>query len=112
MERSIPQLMVVSGNVVPIISLLLMLVASVLFIISLVNFYKASRTKLRSDYSRAFRFSGNGFLLLGILEAALVALVGPGLKVNAMLAAVFFILFGAAAAYIGEKLKPKSNGRK
>jgi len=115
MERSIPQLMVISGNAVPIISiasLLLMLVASVLFIISLVNFYKASRTKLKSDYSKAFRFSGNGFLLLGILEAALVALVGPGLKMNAMFAALFFILLGAAASYIGELLKPKPNGRK
>jgi len=94
------------------LSLLLMLVASVLFVISLVNFHKASRTKLKSDYSKAFRFSGNGFLLLGILEAALLTFLGPGAKMNAMFAAIFFILFGAAASYIGDKLKPKSNGRK
>lgn len=112
MERSMPQLMVISANALTIISLLSMLAACVLFIIALVHFYKASRTKLRSDYSRAFRFSGDGFLVLGLLQVLLVAFVDSGTKVNATHAAVFFILFGAAASFIGEKLKPKMPGRK
>lgn len=104
--------MVISANAVTVISLLIMLAASVLFFISLVNFYKASRTKLKAHYSKAFRFSGNGFLLLGILQAALLSFLDSSVRSNAMFAAVFFILFGAAASFVGEKLKPKVDGRK
>ncbi len=112
MEHSIPQLMVISTHAVAIISLLSMLSASVLFLFSLVSFYKARRTKLKSDYSRAFRFSGNGFFLLGLLQAFLLAFIDSANKTNATYAAIFFILFGAAASFIGEKLKPKVHGRK
>jgi hypothetical protein len=112
MEHSIPQLMVISASALTIISLLSMLAACVLLLISLFNFYKAKKTKLRSDYSRAFRLSGNGFLVLGLLQVLLLAFVDSGTKVNATYAAVFFILFGAAASFIGEKLKPKMPGRK
>ena len=112
MGHAIPQLMVISGNAATVIILLLMLIACVLFVISLINFYKASRTKLRAHYSRAFRFSGNGFLLLGILQVALLCFVDASVRTNATCAALFFIVFGAAASFVGEKLKPKVNGRK
>ncbi len=104
--------MVISARALTIISLLSMLAACVLLFISLFNFYKANRTKQRSDYSRAFRFSGNGFLVLGLLQVLLLSFVDSGTKVNATYAAVFFILFGAAASFIGEKLKLKMPGRK
>lgn len=112
MERTIAELMVISPNAVTIISMLSMLAASVLFFIALVNFYKASKTKLRSDYSRAFRLSGNGFLVLGFLQAFLLAFVDSLTLQHATYAAIFFIVFGATASFIGEKLKPKSDGRK
>lgn len=103
--------MVVSASALAIISFAAMLIASVLFLAALLKFYRASKTKLRSDYSKAFRFSGNGFLLLGLLQVLLLAYLDSATKVNATYAAVFFILFGAAASFIGEKLKPKANGR-
>lgn len=111
MERSMPQLMVVSGNALTLVCLLLMLAACVLFLIAMVNFYWAGRTKLRAHYSKAFRFSGNGFLLLGLLQVLLLAFIDSATKLNATFAAVFFILFGAAASFVGEKLKPKPKGR-
>ncbi len=103
--------MIISANALAIISYTAMLIACALFLFALVKFYKASKTKLRSDYSKAFRFSGHGFLVLGFLQALLLAFIDSKTKVNATYAAVFFLLFGAAASYIGEKLKPKPKGR-
>lgn len=104
--------MVVSATALAIISYSAMLIACVLFIAALVKFYNAGKTKLKSDYSKAFRFSGNGFLVLGLLQVLLLGFMDSGTKVNATYAAGFFILFGAVASFVGEKLKPKMHGRK
>lgn len=112
MANTIPQLMVLSANALAIITLGSMFVVVVLLLMALVNFYRASKTKLRSDYSKAFRFSGNGFFILGMVQGFLLMYLDAEHKGNAMAAAIFFILFGAAASFIGEKLKPKPNGRK
>ena len=99
--------MVVSANALAIISYAVMFGASILFVIALVKFYRASRTKLRSDYSKAFRFSGHGFLALGFLQALLLGYLDSQLKTNALFAAIFFIAIGIATSFIGDKLKPK-----
>lgn len=107
MERSIPELMVISVNTLAVISYSAMLIACVLFVVALVKFYKASKTKLRSDYAKAFRFSGHGFLALGFLQAILLSYLDSQLKINALSAAIFFIAIGIITAFIGDKLKPK-----
>ena len=107
MERSIPQLMVVGANALTLVSFLVMLGASVMFIISLYRFYRASKTKLRSDYSKAFEFSGHGFVLLSLLQMFLCGYLTEAAKAKAMLVALVFILIGLAVTFIGRKLRPK-----
>lgn len=107
MERSILELMVISFNALAIISYSVMLLACILFVVALVNFYRASKTKLRSDYAKAFRFSGHGFFALGCLQAILLSYLDSQLKINALYAAIFFIVIGIITAFIGDKLKPK-----
>lgn len=121
MERSILELMAASKSVLPVtldvlaisfnalavISYSVMLLACILFVAALVKFYRASKTKLRSDYSRAFRFSGHGFFALGCLQAILLSYLDSQLKINALYAAIFFIVIGIITAFIGDKLKPK-----
>jgi hypothetical protein len=107
MERSIPELMVISVKALTIVSYSAMLLACGLFIVALVKFYRASKTKLRSDYSKAFRFSGHGFLILGFLQAILLSYLDSQLKINASYAAMFFIAIGIITAFIGDRLKPK-----
>jgi hypothetical protein len=121
MERSILELMAASKSVLPvtldvlaisfnalaIISYSVMLLACILFVVALVKFYWASKSKLRSDYAKAFRFSGHGFFALGCLQAILLSYLDSQLKTNALFAAIFFIAIGIITAFIGDKLKPK-----
>jgi amino acid transporter len=121
MERSILELMAVSKSVLPVtldvlaisfnalavISYTVMLLACILFVVALVKFHRASKTKLRSDYAKAFRFSGHGFFALGCLQAILLSYLDSQLKINALYAAIFFIVIGIITAFIGDKLKPK-----
>ncbi len=121
MERSIFELMAANKSVLPvtldvlairfyalaIISYSVMLLACILFVVALVKFYRASKTKLRSDYAKAFRFSGHGFFALGCLQAILLSYLDSQLKINALYAAIFFIVIGIITAFIGDKLKPK-----
>ncbi len=99
--------MVISANSLAIISYAVMFVACILFFIALMKFYQASKTKLRSDYSKAFRFSGHGFLALGFLQALLLAYLDSELKVSAFYAAMFFIIIGTATSFVGHKINPK-----
>lgn len=117
MEHSIIELVSISAmfmgsSAMTIVTLGSMIVASIMLLFSLVSFYRAHQTKARSAYSKAFRLSGNGFLVLGFLQAFLLGYLDAAHKGNAIAAAIFFIVIGAAASFIGEKLKTKPDDRK
>lgn len=99
--------LVISFNTLAVISYSVMLLACILFVVALVKFYWASKSKLRSDYAKAFRFSGHGFFALGCLQAVLLSYLDSQLKINALYAAIFFIAIGIITVFIGDKLKPK-----
>ena len=98
------ELMVISVNALAVVSYSAMLVACGLFVVALMKFYRASQSKLRSDYAKAFRFSGHGFLMLGFLQTILLPFLDSQLKINALCAAIFFIAIGIITAFIGDKL--------
>ncbi len=103
--------MVISANALAIVSYTAMLIACALFLFALVKFYKAQQDEAAVRLFEGFSLFRTRLPCAWFLQALLLAFIDSTTKVNATYAAVFFLLFGAAASFIGEKLKPKPKGR-